>query len=134
MGQEVVRTLTIKNVCPRALRLQCEAPDASAGFRAGPLACAQPVNTGMSATVTVTFTPQHKQLHEAPLVFVSGDGARFTVQLRGLPARAMLQLPESLDFGLCALATPTTRTFKLTNTSPKVHEEKKRRKNMGMMF
>lgn len=112
-GREYERTLVLKNVGTKTLRLKYQLP-ASKYFS---MEFPEPVkvSAGMAWPVRVTFRPTKMEAYEDEVTFLLPSGS-FTVPLVGHMPIVGVQVPPELSFGYTAVREAGSRTFSVANT------------------
>ncbi|XP_066051038.1 LOW QUALITY PROTEIN: hydrocephalus-inducing protein homolog [Chamaea fasciata] len=81
---------------------------------AGPSDACRAVPGGAITDVHVHFTPDENKVYSHELVCVSGE-ERIVVPIRAIPARAILDFPDELDFSKCPVKGSTRKSLLIQN-------------------
>ncbi|XP_066051005.1 hydrocephalus-inducing protein homolog [Chamaea fasciata] len=82
---------------------------------AGPSDACRAVPGGAITDVHVHFTPDENKVYSHELVCVSGE-ERIVVPIRAIPARAILNFPDELDFSKCPVKGSTRKSLLIENS------------------
>jgi hypothetical protein len=113
-GGEYTKQLTLKNVKFKTQKISYKLPESCHFTSLYP----QPIvlSAGTSFALPLTFRPGTKTNYEEAIVFETPEG-QFDVAMRAVLPQAKLSVPDSLNFGMCAVSDSTTITFQIANTS-----------------
>ncbi|NWT90273.1 CFA65 protein, partial [Lanius ludovicianus] len=112
LGKEIIRHLTLKNVCGKAQKLSYRAPSTPFFFTVFPQLIT--LNPGMSITLPIVFRPSEKRDYEDSIFFMKAEG-EFSVALRALLPCFGLSMPAAVQLPVCAVHSVTEMTFPVRN-------------------
>ncbi|KAJ7546874.1 hypothetical protein O6H91_08G058700 [Diphasiastrum complanatum] len=112
-GMEYNKMLYIKNVTRKVMIVHW-VPPPTCFFN---LNFEDPVrlNPGATAALQVVFKPVKSQLYESKIEFFTLKG-NFSINLKGSIPRVQLEVPASLDFGVCFVNDICERKFEVMNS------------------
>jgi len=113
-GGEYTQKLILKNVNVKTKKLKYRIPNTQFFTTRYP----QPItlSSGTSISLPITFKPLVKDRYEEFIEFLTKDG-KFKIAMKASLPEAQLKLPDSINFGMCAVKDQMTVKFEITNIS-----------------
>ena len=111
-GGEYTKTLTVKNVSTKVMKLKYKLPTSKFFSMAYP----ETINltAGLSKSLQISFRPIRLEEYDDVVQFFTEKGS-FVVPISAAIPRISSKVPEHLDFGFCPCAETGTKTFLVTN-------------------
>jgi len=113
-GKEYERTLVLKNVGTKSIRIKYQLP--ATKYFSMDFPEPTKIGPGLTWTVKITFRPVKLEKYDDEVEFLLPNGS-FSVPLIGLtPVLGIKVIPEDLNFGYVAVMESGTRNFSVQNT------------------